>query len=322
MVYEYALDPALVATSTNRILCNLLKDSFGPGKGRLVSRFPGKWKKQVWQAFEELSGALPDTDRDRAQIQSEKERLTELIQRLSDVWIKREEYIWNPDETWLPNAAAEHQRIPFRAILTSTPMDERTPALTIDDLTDENERWGIPHGVSTLRKAENFSALVAPLLRCCQKAIFVDPHFNPSKYRYRQALGSFLMEMASPCSVRSKKQAELHCKGDVDYDRDFARECETRLPELIPSAMVLSIRRWKERVPGENFHNRYILTDIGGIAFGHGLDEGRDGQSDDLHLLDEKQYFLRWSQYSGASSVFDPDGDPLEIVGKPRVKRG
>jgi hypothetical protein len=52
-------------------------------------------------------------------------------------------------------------------------------------------------------------------------------------------------------------------------------------------------------------HNRYVLTEIGGIAVQHGLDRsGNAEETDDLTLLSEEQYRERWAEYSPESTLY------------------
>jgi hypothetical protein len=62
-------------------------------------------------------------------------------------------------------------------------------------------------------------------------------------------------------------------------------------------------------------HNRYILTDLGGVSFQHGLDTGADGETDDISRLDLDQYIFRCKQYDPAAPAFDSAADPLMIIG-------
>jgi hypothetical protein len=57
------------------------------------------------------------------------------------------------------------------------------------------------------------------------------------------------------------------------------------------------------------------LTDVGGVLFAAGLDEGDHGATDDLHLLDREQYEARWQQYAGDAPAFDRPDPPIEIHG-------
>ena len=45
----------------------------------------------------------------------------------------------------------------------------------------------------------------------------------------------------------------------------------------------MKVRRLKQKQDGEKLHNRYILTDLGGVTFGTGLDEGKKGETDGHH---------------------------------------
>jgi hypothetical protein len=56
-----------------------------------------------------------------------------------------------------------------------------------------------------------------------------------------------------------------------------------------------------------------ILTNFGGVQWGAGLDEGSDGSTDDLHLLDRAQYGERWQQYAVDPPAFDQPEPPIEI---------
>jgi hypothetical protein len=69
----------------------------------------------------------------------------------------------------------------------------------------------------------------------------------------------------------------------------------------------LRVIQWRENQKGEKLHNRFILTDIGGVSFGVGLDDsdGADGQTDDIQLLNEETYNLRFAQYAGSAPAFD-----------------
>jgi len=62
---------------------------------------------------------------------------------------------------------------------------------------------------------------------------------------------------------------------------------------------------------GEKLHNRHVLTELGGVAFGLGLDEqdGDAGQAEDLHRLGSAPHALRWALYAGAHPAFVLDAE-------------
>ena len=73
----------------------------------------------------------------------------------------------------------------------------------------------------------------------------------------------------------------------------FRTECQQRLPGIVSEGIQVHIIRWREKDGGEKLHNRPILTDIGGVSFGAGLDDGADGETDEVMLLEDKTYRFR-----------------------------
>lgn len=55
-------------------------------------------------------------------------------------------------------------------------------------------------------------------------------------------------------------------------------------------------------------HNRYILTDVGGVQFGVGLDEGDPGMTDDVVLLEANVFNRRLQDFAGPAYAFDIEG--------------
>jgi hypothetical protein len=112
----------------------------------------------------------------------------------------------------------------------------------------------------------------------------------------------------------------LHVDGDKHGKPDFERQCKEKLPQIIPAVLSLRIIRWKKRPRGQELHNRLILTDIGGVTFGHGLDESNDHESDDqISRLDEESYLNWWKKYASHTSAFDRESS-LVIAGQEHAK--
>ena len=83
---------------------------------------------------------------------------------------------------------------------------------------------------------------------------------------------------------------------------------------MLPRGQRVTISRLKERSEGEKLHNRYILTEFGGVGFPAGLNAKR-GASDDPQLLTREQYRTRWPQYAGESLAFDQPEGEIAIAG-------
>ena len=106
MIQEYALEPELVASWHDPVLARFFIDQFGYGTGRVVSRYPKKWRKLVWEAFQATFGATAGDIR--------RKRIEELLAQLTMPVVRRPGCIWNAARGWLENAEQENARRPFQ----------------------------------------------------------------------------------------------------------------------------------------------------------------------------------------------------------------
>jgi hypothetical protein len=359
MFFEYALDPALL---TNWKDCRYFVEKFGWPHGRLISRYPKKWKRLVYEA---LSGCG----------EVEIKRIVERLKQIDDRLVKRPNSEYDGNKSWLENAVDEHGRLAFRAIISrehitqskkvinhvtlseAKGLDSSPPAAAQNDNEcnqfkapsnnynlqnlpyildgdnlDENEPlWQSPNRVVN-RKAKEYTAALDLLLLSSKEIKFIDPYFDPQKLRFR----GVLEEMLNYCYFNHRREKEfkpeLHISTKRAYKKPefeqsfiehLIKECKEKLPKCIPADVNLVLFIWKERPGGEMLHNRYVLTEKGGVIFGSGLDEcdGDSEATDDLNRLSKEQYSDRWKQYSIGSSAFDLIGGPIEIVGTKCQKR-
>lgn len=325
MIYEFALEPDLVALWHDRKEYLFFDEKFGIKSRRIVSAYPRKWKKLVWEAFESGSAAGD---------QNAQMRMTELIQFLWQNAVKRPSTF--PEiAVWLKRAAAEHNARPFHAILaTKNPHEQPFVIIPTELIEHSHVLWKIPGHDPTPRTPEAIGSAVCPLLRVCRKAILIDPYFDPNKNRFRLTLQAILTSCDTNIFGAERIEVELHTSIDRFFeawekgeDRDplketmvyenFVSDCRNRLPKFIPHGTKLRVVVWKEKPNGERLHNRYLLTDLCGVIFGTGSDaaENTDSEeSDDIVLLEEGQYSNRYRQYSGNSSAFNQVGQPFFLV--------
>lgn len=307
MIYEYALEPELVATWGDRKEARYWISQFGLGEPRIVSRYPKRWKRRVWEASAGVG-------------EMERKRLEELIQRLSEVMVKRGNGPWDSTEDWLAKAQAEHARVPFHAILARTNSARHPQTLIADEVDDTTLLWALPRDCPPARNPSELANAVAGMLKIANVIVFVDPYFGPQNSRHRQPLVAFLRAVVRgrPCELPSR--VEVHCSADGGGVEEgyFRDECNRRLPHCVPDCLCLKVVRLRERDGGELLHNRYILTDLGGVMLGAGLDEGPEGQTDDIILLGRELYEHRWRQYAGEDPSFDHPESSIIINGRMR----
>lgn len=305
MIHEYALEPEVVASWHDRDNGRFFIDRFGYGAGRVVRMYPSKtnWRKLVWAA---LDADFSPTDMDR-------KRMAEIVRKLIESKVQRVGSEWNGALDWLTNAESEHLRKPFHAILArENPRNNETVMREADVLEREAAGWNAPHSMVVRRSAENMAECVAPMLRCATRVLFVDPYFRAKKQRFRAPLAAFLRKV-SP-------QARLEIHASASYykapsEEDFRNESERALQcdSVIPGGLELKVYRWRNREGGEKMHNRYVLTDIGGVQFGTGLDEGEEGTTDVVSRLSAEPYEKLYQDYAEPGFSFDPDGEPFPV---------
>jgi hypothetical protein len=302
MLCEYAVEPALL---NNWKDFRYFIEKFGVTQGRLISRYPKRWKKMV---YESLTGCG----------EIERKRIEDRLQTLDDRMLKRQ-HEWAPQLDWLTNAETEHSRRPFRAILAKTNPNQRGFVLEGDSLDETHSLWNVSRSRIVSRAAQEMAACVAPLLRVCKEVLFIDPHFGPENLRHRRPLEEFLAVILKGRDGVPPTRIEIHTS-DKAETLFFKNECEQRLPDTIPEGMRIRLVRWHQRDVGEKLHNRFILTDMGGVRFGVGLDDGAEGETDEVELLGDATYKFLWAQYT-SDPAFD-FVDELVVEGRRALHGG
>ena len=319
MICEYALDPELVARWHDPKEWAFFREAFGSESGRFGSCFPRKvkWQSAVRRAFHK---ALPSASEDSV----DRRRLDALLEKLAERMIERE--CSHPEcPAWIDKAIAEHRERPFHGILSTIP-DKSVPAvMTPDMLFDEHPpaAWRVPPNPAPPRTAEAFAQALAPLLIRSREVVMVDPYFDPEKPRFRKVLQAILGILWGPdCCVATPVAELVLSQSKLSADLLISRS-KAHLTRVVPAGHRLTVTVLKERETGEKIHNRYVLTNFAGVAFGIGLDvaDGEVGvfQSDDLCRLSSEQWRKRWGQYMTARwSHFDKAAASFVIEGARR----
>ena len=278
MIKEYAVEPRLLATWER---FRYITEKFGDSEGRLISRYPKKWIAMVYDSLEE------DSELRKKKIE---EKLKEIKKKMMNRILPPE---WDRDLNWLPNAIREDSVHPFHAILALENPHSNARVLPYSELQENHPLWKVARACVVPRIASNLAMAVLPLLQVAETIIFVDPYFSPTKPKAVKTLKAFLEKLDLN---HGSKRIEYHTKLTEDNPR-FEKDCHEYVSKCIPTGMSLKIIRWSESDMPEGLHNRYILTDRGGVSFHWGLDEGNPGETDDISLLDGEVYTNRWNRH-------------------------
>jgi len=305
MIHAYAIEPDCVVAWCDRRSFRLVSGRFGVGTPRLLLELPkfSTWKKAVFEAASKVT--LSDLD---------KTRLTELFKLLGSQRVRRVGTSYDGTRPWMENAEAEYARHPFAAIIAMANPRSHAAVLLEAAVGDEtNPLWHRPLAATPPRTPEGIAAVVSTMVENCDELHFVDPHFSPHKKDYNKVL-EFILKNCT-CSSHPIGRICVHCKEDYSKpSREFFEQEAAKIANRIPLGLEVSFKRWKEREGGEKLHNRYLLTNIGGVTFGVGLDAGSTGQTEDVNLMDAVQFLKRWGQFNDACA-FDLVDEPKSIVG-------
>jgi hypothetical protein len=299
MIYEYAVEPEIASQWGSREHYRFFVRELGLGQGRLISRYPKKWTKKVWECY---SGSND----------MEKKRLEDILSRLKDNMIKRKDMAWREGCSWQENVLIEHKRYPFWGVLIKDYSKKLPGLFDEDDLSVMPcTIWDIPHGKPVKRVADEMASELGVLLTHCRWIKFVDPYLSCLN-RYKKSMQKFFSVLGASRPVEHPERIEIHTSKRYDPNDKLKLFYE----KILPAGMKAYLYQWQQRPDGQSLHNRFILTDIGGVSFYHGLDIGKDGETDDISRLDFDQYIFRCSQYNPQAPAFDPAEETLELIGR------
>jgi hypothetical protein len=308
VIHAFAIEPRVAASWSDRLELRFVRDKFGLGTPRVLLELPTfrKWKEAVYEAAVE-----------RDLKQEDWLRLEELFKLFSQHRCRRQDSLYDDVLGWLENAEREHDRQAFRAIVASENPRRRSEVVIANDIGSSKARlWACEAGSTPPRTPEGVAEALSAMLGNCKALHLVDPYFHPETARHRKMLEAILEVVVAhglqPDVIR------VHC--GMKAGPDFFEPEAAKMAARLPAGVSVEFRRWKQRAGGEKLHNRYVLTDLGGVALGTGLDEGAEGETDDVLLLPRAQYELRWSQYVGAAGAFELVDAPKAVTGSRQLR--
>ena len=281
MIFEYAVFPGLF-NSEDRITA--LYGAFGIESGRLISDFPQKQWAALASKVIDNAASNPD---------ERKRWNAALIALIKRALYRRQGTIWNKDDpTWIRNAIEEHRRRPFRGILYNEVSAEPEVMRFGIDLA-HHPNWSCPNSFHRPRNAEQMIQAVASLLDMSTTLVLVDPHFWAADGRWQNVLLRFTKYLSETpirphiSHIHYITRTEKNMT-DNETERQFRSFVEPHLPTGISIGFHL--------VLPAVLHDRFVLTDRGGVQFGRGLDEGPGDVL--ITRLGEQAYEKEWDDAS------------------------
>ena len=301
MLSEYAVDPATIGVDW-RTFKDLI-DRFGADKGRLISRFPTRWERKVIQAAKDAG--VPEVRR---------LAITESLHNSKHKIIDFNR-TYQHEVDWINNALREHAARPFKAIICDADKAVCAEATHSEDCSDQHPLFIAATSCDVIRTADKIADALHIITAVSKEVDIVDPYFDlrPSKGNYLASLTSLLAKLAT--GLGQPKAIRIHFR---DHDSRppaaaLARDGSTQVRDLLPSGYSLELYAWSEIQDGEDFHDRFVLTDLGGIMIGAGLSAEGSTEAATFTLLDFGHSQELRSRFADGATTYARVGPAVRI---------
>ena len=299
MLFEYAVEPKAIGSSWQNFRYWIEK--FGFDRGRLISEFPKTWLREVHTAAARMK------DIERA-------RVTESLALAKRSKLVRYRRPYVPTlGGWLENAIVQHAASPFHAIIAENNPDALSFVLLADEMYELHPLMMSARTWEVERVGPSLAHAMEPLLRSARTVLFVDRFFDISEERYRDTLRACLQILHA--NGGTAVRCEIHyCDHDERPSVDFVEQNAPRwLRGVIPAGMCVTLFSWSEKDGGEDFHARYLLTDVGGISIDAGFSAEGIHQRVPLGLLDSGFCESKLLAFDRSSTIYDLVEPVLQI---------
>lgn len=322
MLYEFALTPDVFDGDSltsqpvlGRDLVTVLRELRDNG---LVSDLhKGKWSQQILPRIETLPSNLREAVTKHLGVLRGRNRI-----------VRRpvtQESIPRTDTQWLAEAIRSHCQLPFHAVVTTQPADdapEAIPLLPLDGVT-ETEQWtNRRRSVTVRRTLADYETVLGPILRYARAIYLIDPYLTCSNPRFFSVVELCARLTGLRVSVPTSADIEIHCKcaDDGEPSESVLREWEERLRRLRSQLHYGQRHRfrvfvWRQRLGGENLHDRCLLTDQCGLSLPGGFDVAPRG----LPPGTTTWTMFDWEDIDANLRRFQSGSSPYDLVGQREV---
>jgi len=274
MVYEYAIDPRIFKTSGDFFA---IWNQVGPENGRLISALPKNWCLIVYDSI--TKSLLP------GDIQRKKSLEACLCSPIpKNICCRRGISNTNSVSRWTTEVKAEHSKSKFKGIVTDDKINCHCLISSLDAISgsSNNPHWHLTTGEHPVPgSGVALAQYISSLLRLSKYVKFIDPYLNLNETEFRNPISQIVLELIKITSKPRKYTLEFHCTdSDIKItSADRKKGFDTFIQNLPTDKDGLSFKYkiWKISELREEIKDRFILTNITGIAVAHDLRENPRG---------------------------------------------
>lgn len=312
MLKEFAVEPAAMGSSWEnfRYLMELLTFE----RGRRISRFPKRWERGVIDAAT-ASGF------GQVKLASVVDRLQRAKSSGSLVSSGRS---FDPALEWLNNALAQHAHKPFSGIIARANPTNHNAVLLTADVDDGHALIQSTHSLEVPRTGPDLANAIAPLVCSAKEILVIDPYIDWRNVGTAQGYRAFLTEILSrlAASGSATRTIQLHYRThDSRPPQEVpGRNASQRLGALLPQGFYLELFEWQQRQNGEDFHDRHIICDCGGLSIGAGFEAVGAHQNARITLEPFDLVQRLKARFTPATAAFDLVGKIIVIAADGSVR--
>lgn len=286
MLKDFAIDPEALTTWES---CRAVLDRFVMGSGAMISEYPKRWRRLVYESAGRQCRDL------------ELKRITERLNALNRCLLipSHREY---PDgeRSWIDKALDVHQKNPFGGVICADDdhASVESNVISAADVAATHLLFRSLGQAHVTRDPAKMAETVKLLLTNAGHVKFVDTHYRPGRSAgFDEPIRQILNQIRHD-GVRAIR-IELHTESSDRRPPD--EQLENGFAEIVHQSVAnaeVSVVFYAQGL----LHNRFLLTDNGGVMWGTGLDEqgnsNRKTEFDDLFLLNDELYQLHWKKWN------------------------
>lgn len=183
-------------------------------------------------------------------------------------------------------------------------------ALAPDDCFDENAFFNAPISRDVARTSDEIADALLLIALVAGEIDLVDPYVDlrPARGNYTGPLTSLLGKLVAAAPTPKVIQVHFRSHDSRPPPNILAQNATALTNGILPQGYSLELYEWTEVPRGEDLHDRFFLTDVGGPMVGAGLAAAGLGETGTFTLLDHthaQQLRNRFCKNSTAYTRFE-----------------
>tara|TARA_B100001093_G_scaffold466023_1_gene484135 strand:- start:122 stop:1078 length:957 start_codon:yes stop_codon:yes gene_type:complete len=306
MIKEFAVD--LDVLSDYDFLKNHFND-FGVPNGRLIYQIPGKkdFKSALWKCVKAKYEHDPQKLKDfELRICGQKVKPKHLCKMVpaSASFSKK----WDTVSNWLEYFYSSEKDICDVVLTKGEPPKRDSRVLNPNKMWKDEEPYYCETSTTIPRTSDSFAKVSAPIVRSAKWIVIIDPYWFHYSKQYLNLLSLILEKRANPSApLKYITVNTLKAKFASDYEKYNSKTVQKGYLENnrnLPSKTKVTFNLWETVTGKDKFHDRFLLTDVGGLIFSAGLGDDDENAMSKVTCLSYTDWELEKAKYEDPNGAF------------------